>query len=45
MFMNRDFGYIGDVVELTIRAVETLASRMYNCGSGVFIQRGYRDFE
>lgn len=32
---KRDFVFIDDVVELTIRAVEASKSRVYNCGSGV----------
>ena len=32
---KRDFVFIDDVVELTIRAMEAARSRVYNCGSGV----------
>lgn len=32
---KRDFVFIDDVVELTIRAAEVAQSRVYNCGSGV----------
>ena len=32
---KRDFVFIDDVVELTIRAAEASKSRVYNCGSGV----------